>query len=64
MNNNQTANKINRLFAGPILAPMVRAGYPGMRNLCLQYGASVTYTDVIVASNILQSDIYESKYDY
>lgn len=43
---------------------MVRAGFPAMRSLALKFGASVTYTDAVVASNILQADIYESKDDY
>ena len=43
----------SELYDGPILSPMVRAGYNGMRQICLEYGASCVFTEAIVASNIL-----------
>eukprot|EP00703_Trepomonas_sp_PC1_P003735 JAP92871.1 Dihydrouridine synthase-like (DUS-like) FMN-binding domain-containing protein [Trepomonas sp. PC1] len=42
-----------------MLAPMVRAGFTSMRSICLEYGASCVFTDVVIASNIVQSNIYE-----
>jgi tRNA-dihydrouridine synthase 4 len=49
----------SKLLEGPILAPMVRAGFCGMRMLCLDYGASCVFTDVVIASNLTQSSVFE-----
>lgn len=40
------------LYAGPILAPMVRSSFPGMRTLAAALGASAVYTGAIVGDSL------------
>ncbi|CAL5987185.1 tRNA-dihydrouridine_synthase [Hexamita inflata] len=49
------------MYNGPLLAPMVRASFTGMRRIADKLGATCVHTDVVVASNIVQASIFESE---
>jgi tRNA-dihydrouridine synthase 2 len=48
--------KNSDLYAGKtILAPMVRAGRTSLRNLVLEYGADLVYTEEIIDEKLLKT---------
>ena len=55
-----TTNLSDFYSSKKILAPMVRAGRTALRNLALDYGADIVYTEEIVDHKLISSRRFDN----